>query len=297
MIQFPNISPEIFNFNFLGFNLVLRWYAVSYIAGFFCALFVMKYFVKRAHLWENSEPPLTKDQADNLLTYLILGVIVGGRLGYVLFYNLEYYISRPFDIFRVWDGGMSFHGGFLGVIVAVYLYARFNGLALWVLADLIALASPPGLFFGRVANFINIELWGSPTTLPWGVVFPGEAAQNCGQFIDVCARHPTQLYEAILEGIFLFLLLLFVAFKGGLKYPKFTVGVFSLGYGLSRYFVEFFRVPDAQFVSVENPHGYAFEAYDVALSMGQLLSMPMIIAGILLILLSIWAKKLDRGQI
>ena len=147
---------------------------------FICALVIMKFFIVRAKLWKSSEPPITTEQADNLLTYLIIGVIFGGRLGYVLFYNFGYYTSHPLDIFRVWDGGMSFHGGFLGVIVAVYYYALVNRLALWSLADLIALASPPGLFFGRLANFINAELWGSPTTLPWGVVFPMEALKIVG---------------------------------------------------------------------------------------------------------------------
>jgi len=231
------------------------------------------------------------DQADTLLTYLILGVIVGGRLGYVIFYNLNYYLEYPSDIIRLWDGGMAFHGGFVGVVLAVMLYCRINSIPLWSAADLIAVASPPGLFFGRLANFINAELWGRPTQVPWGVIFPGERAQDCKGILGECARHPSQLYEAGLEGLLLFLLLLVVAFWGGLRRPGFLTGIFGLGYGLSRFVVEYFRVPDPQFFSNTNPFGFAVRIGDYGVTMGQTLSLPMIALGLALIVFSLNGKK------
>ena len=153
MIPFPNIDPEIFSFNFLGMHFALRWYAVSYILGFFCAIKLMKFFILKENLWIGNRPPLTSQQADAFLTYLIIGVILGGRLGYVLFYNFGYFMSNPLAILKIWDGGMAFHGG-LGVCFAVILYCRFNSISLWSGADLIAVSSPPGLFFGRIATLL-----------------------------------------------------------------------------------------------------------------------------------------------
>lgn len=253
----------------------------------------MKFFIRKLYLWVSSEPPMNTEQADSFLTYLIIGVILGGRLGYVIFYNLKYYLEHPFEVLRVWDGGMAFHGGFLGVILAVILYCRFNRILLWSAADLVALASPPGLFFGRVANFINAELWGRPTDMPWGVVFPGVRAQQCeGIEIGLCARHPSQLYEAGLEGVLLFLILTLAALSGALKRPGLVTGIFSIGYGFSRFFVEYFRVPDPQFFSENNTYGYAFMIDKYGITMGQVLCLPMIFVGMLLIILSfIQAKK------
>ena len=282
MIPFPDISPEIFSFELFGINLALRWYAVSYILGFFCALKLMKFFVVRNFLWASETPPISKDQADAFLTYLILGVIIGGRLGYVFFYNLEYYALNPLAIFRIWDGGMAFHGGFIGVIAAVILFCWANKLLLWSTADLIAVSTPPGLFFGRVANFINAELWGRPTEVYWGVIFPGELAQKCDGVIGTCARHPSQLYEAGLEGLLLFIALIYIAIKGGFKRPGLLTGVFAVGYGASRFFVEYFRVPDPQFFSQANPYGFAFKLSDYGITMGQSLSLPMILLGLIL---------------
>jgi phosphatidylglycerol:prolipoprotein diacylglycerol transferase len=280
MIPFPNISPEIFSIEFYGINFALRWYAVSYILGFICALRLMKFFVSRKLLWASENPPLSANDADSFLTYLILGVIIGGRLGYVLFYNLDYYALNPFDILRIWDGGMAFHGGFIGVIIAVILFCRANKLLLWPTADLIAISTPPGLFFGRVANFINSELWGRPTEVFWGVIFPGDMAQQCDGVIVPCARHPSQLYEAGLEGLLLLIVLLYIAMKGGLKRPGLLTGIFALGYGASRFFVEYFRVPDPQFFSPVNPYGFAFKFGDLGMTMGQTLSLPMILVGL-----------------
>ena len=284
MIPFPNINPEIFSFELMGFNFALRWYAVSYILGFFCALKLMKYFVLKEKLWVLNKPPITPDQADSILTYLILGVIIGGRIGYVLFYNFDYYSQNILDVIRIWDGGMAFHGGFLGVVLAVIIYCRVHSISLWSGADLIAVASPPGLLFGRVANFINGELWGSPTNQPWGVIFPGELAQACEGVIGPCGRHPSQLYEAGLEGFLLFLILYTLAMKGALKKPGLITGVFASGYGMARFLVEYVRVPDIQFFSESNPYGFAFRVGDFGITMGQCLSLPMILVGLILIL-------------
>ena len=284
MIPFPEISPNIISFSIGGSEFAIRWYAVSYIMGFVVAGFLMKYFIRKNDLWLFSTPPMEKDQAEGFLTFLILGVIIGGRLGYVLFYNLGFYLSNPIDTFKVWDGGMSFHGGFLGVVISVILFCRFNGIPLWSCSDMVALATPPGLFFGRVANFINAELWGRPTDAPWGVIFPGLKAQNCPEIVGLCARHPSQLYEALLEGIFLFLLIFIVALRGGLKKPGLISGIFFAGYGLSRFIVEFFRVADAQFISFENPQGYVYQFGSIGVTMGQVLSLPMIVIGCVLVL-------------
>lgn len=286
MVSFPDISPEIFSFNVLGFNIALRWYAVSYIAGFMCAIFLMKQYIRRPNLWYLKRPPMDCAQAESLLTYLIMGVIFGGRLGYVLFYNIEFYVSNPLAVLRLWDGGMAFHGGFVGVVLAVVIHVKINKNELWSSADLIAIATPLGLLFGRLANFINAELWGRPTSVPWGVVFPGERAQECLNVVGDCARHPSQLYEAGLEGLLLFLILISFSFLGALRKPGLITGVFSLGYGASRFFVEYFRVPDPQFFSGSNPFGYAYQLGGFGVTMGQLLSVPMIFLGLLLIILS-----------
>lgn len=284
MLTFPTIAPELFSVEILGYNFSLRWYALSYLVGFFIAYALMRLMTSRPKIWPYGVEPLDREQLDEFLTFLILGVIVGGRLGYVLFYNAEYYLHHPNEIIRVWDGGMSFHGGFLGVIVTVYFYSRRNGIMLWSCADLIALSAPPGLFLGRVANFINAELWGRPTDVPWGVVFPGARAQDCPNVEGLCARHPSQLYEAGLEGFTLLIILLIAVALGKLRRPGFVAGLFFLGYGASRYFVEFYRVPDPQFFSPSNPYGFAFLVGEYGLTMGQLLSLPMIFIGLLLCL-------------
>ena len=287
MVPFPDISPEIFSLNLFGITIALRWYAVSYILGFYCAIKLMKFFIKRSNLWLGENPPLTTEQADALLTYLILGVIVGGRLGYVLFYNLPYYAANPFDIIRIWDGGMAFHGGFVGVVLAVIIYCLTNKIPLWSGADLIAVSSPPGLFFGRIANFINAELWGKPTDAPWGVVFPGDRAQDCEGVVGLCARHPSQIYEALLEGLVLFFILIILIYFRSFKRPGLITGVFAIGYGLSRFFVEYFRVPDPQFFSNSNPYGFAIKAGEYGLTMGQTLTLPMTLFGLMVMIYSL----------
>ena len=191
---------------------------------------------------------MSEEQADSFLTYLVLGVILGGRAGYVLFYNFDYYYANPVESFQVWDGGMSFHGGFLGVIIASVLFFWYNSINILSGADMVALATPPGLLFGRLANFINNELWGKPTEMPWGVAFPGDAAQNCSGVSEICYRHPSQLYEAGLEGLFLFLFLILLSFRGALRTPGVITGVFVAGYGLSRFLVEFLELQILNFI-------------------------------------------------
>ncbi len=285
MILFPEISPEIFSVDIGGFEFALRWYALSYIIGIFLGWRLAVLATRRADLWPRNQSPLDPVQAEDLMTWIVFGVILGGRLGYVIFYEPSKYIGDPVSILKVWQGGMSFHGGFLGVVFTAYLFFKRNHVPYASGADLLALCTPIGLLLGRIANFINAELWGRATEMPWGVAFPGEAAQACGQLSGLCARHPSQLYEAVLEGLLLGMILIFVAFrKNGLKRPGLISGLFFAGYGIARYMVEFFRQPDAQFQSVTNPVGYAFQFGDYGLTMGQSLSLPMIILGIALII-------------
>ncbi len=285
MILFPEISPEIFSVDIGGFEFALRWYALSYIIGIFLGWRLAVLATRRADLWPRNQSPLEPVQAEDLMTWIVFGVILGGRLGYVIFYEPSKYIDDPVSILKVWQGGMSFHGGFLGVVLTAYLFFKRNLVPYASGADLLALCTPIGLLLGRIANFINAELWGRATEMPWGVAFPGEAAQACGQLSGLCARHPSQLYEAVLEGLLLGMILIFVAFrKNGLKRPGLISGLFFAGYGIARYMVEFFRQPDAQFQSVTNPVGYAFQFGDYGLTMGQSLSLPMIILGIALII-------------
>ncbi|MEK9756875.1 MAG: prolipoprotein diacylglyceryl transferase [Paracoccaceae bacterium] len=285
MILFPEISPEIFSVDIGGFEFALRWYALSYIIGIFLGWRLAVLATRRADLWPRNQSPIEPVQAEDLMTWIVFGVILGGRLGYVIFYEPSKYIGDPVSILKVWQGGMSFHGGFLGVVLTAYLFFKRNLVPYASGADLLALCTPIGLLLGRIANFINAELWGRATEMPWGVAFPGEAAQACGQLSGLCARHPSQLYEAVLEGLLLGMILIFVAFrKNGLKRPGLISGLFFAGYGIARYLVEFFRQPDAQFQSVTNPVGYAFQFGDYGLTMGQSLSLPMIILGIALII-------------
>ena len=284
MIAFPNISPEIFSITIFGIELALRWYALAYIIGLILGWRIAVLAANRPALWRNNLSPIEAVQVEDLLTWVIVGVILGGRLGYVLFYQPVHFLYHPLEIVMIWKGGMAFHGGLAGVCVAAYLFFRRNLVPYDSGADLLALAAPAGLLLGRVANFINAELWGRATDLPWGVIFPGEAAQACGQIAGLCARHPSQLYEAVLEGLLLGGLLLFLVFKkAALKKPGLITGIFFAGYGIARCFVELVRQPDAQFQSPENPLGYVFELAGLGITMGQILSLPMIAVGLFLI--------------
>lgn len=284
MIHFPDISPEIFSVTIFGLEIALRWYALAYIVGILLGWRIAVLAVSRSGLWRGNHSPIEAVQVEDLLTWIILGVIFGGRLGYVIFYQPMHFLYNPLEVFMIWQGGMAFHGGLAGVCIAAYLFFRRNLVPYDSGADLLALAAPAGLLLGRAANFINAELWGRPTDLPWGVIFPGEAAQACGQLEGFCARHPSQLYEAALEGLLLGGLLLFLAFRRkALKKPGLITGLFFAGYGIARSFVELVRQPDAQFQSAENPLGYIFEIAGMGMTMGQLLSLPMILVGLFLI--------------
>ncbi len=282
MIPFPDIAPEIFTITLGGFSFSLRWYALAYLAGLILGWRLIVAMMRRPALWGGT-PPTAPDRVDDLLTWVILGVILGGRLGFVLFYEPAYYLSNPGQILQVWQGGMSFHGGFAGVIVATWAWSRSQGVPVLRLADAMAVVAPIGIFFGRIANFINAELWGRPTDLPWGVVFPGEAAQTCPGIVGPCARHPSQLYEAGLEGLLLGLILLVLVRAGGLRRPGLAFGVFLSGYGLARMFVELFRVADAQFITPDNPLGHVLGGPVIGLTMGQTLSLPMVLIGLALV--------------
>lgn len=289
MIPFPDISPEIFTLSLFGIEFALRWYALSYIVGILLGWRLVVASVKRPHLWRDASAPMTPLQVEDLLTWVILGVILGGRLGFVLFYQPGYYLQNPLQILQVWQGGMSFHGGLLGVVTACILYSKRQGAPWLSVADVLCMVAPIGLLLGRIANFINAELWGRPTSLPWGVAFPGAAAQDCPDVIGICARHPSQLYEAALEGLILGAVLVFLAYRrGALKERGRITGLFFAGYGVSRFIVEFVRQADAQFITPDNPMGYAVQMGGFGLSMGQLLSLPMIAFGLAMVA---WAKR------
>ncbi|MGF1550718.1 MAG: prolipoprotein diacylglyceryl transferase [Sphingomonadaceae bacterium] len=239
---------------------VLRWYALAYIAGIVIGWWYLMKLIDRPGA------PMARRHADDLATFVTIGVLLGGRLGYVFFYRPEYYLANPLEIIRIWDGGMSFHGGVIGVSLAMVHVARKEGLDWLRIHDYVACCVPFGLFFGRLANFVNAELWGRPTDLPWAVIFPagGEVP-----------RHPSQLYEAALEGLALFVLLWFLFWRTRARYhPGKLTGAFLLGYGASRFVVEFFRAPD------EHLTGLALES---GLSMGQWLTLPMIMVGAYLV--------------
>ncbi len=258
-LPFPNIDPVIVH---LG-PLAIHWYGVGYIVGILFAWWYGKRLVTNPRLWADGALPMKPQDLDDFVVWAAVGVVVGGRTGYVLFYDLPRYLANPLDIFAVWQGGMSFHGGLLGTILAMVLFARSRGIRPWSLIDVVAAGVPVGLGLVRLANFINSELWGRVSDVPWAVIFP-----NGGPF----PRHPSQIYEALLEGLVLFLVLRFLTHSRlRLKTPRFVGGAFVCGYGLSRIFVEFFREPDAQL-------GYLLGTG--WLTMGMVLSVPMVLFGI-----------------
>ena len=276
-IPFPPLSPEIFSVDIAGFHLALRWYALAYIVGLLGGYWLIRRAIRTPRLWPR-QPVMSAAQLESLLTWVIVGVILGGRIGYVLFYQPQIYLRDPLQVLRVWEGGMSFHGGFLGVVVAGMIFCRRNGLSMLSTGDMMAMVAPIGLLLGRIANFINAELWGRATDLPWGVAFPGDAAL-CGGV--VCGRHPSQLYEAVLEGVVLGSLALNAVWRAGwLARPGRVMGLFVAGYGLARFAVEFVRQPDAQFATVGNPLGLAWQVNGWGLTQGQALSLPMIAVGL-----------------
>lgn len=253
-MTFPQIDPVFLRLGPLEF----RWYGLMYIIGFMAAYFIIRSGARRRRL------PLTSDDVADLVFTVALGIVLGGRFGYILFYNLAFYLANPLKVFAVWEGGMSFHGGLLGAITAGAYYVRKKGLSFWQLADLGFLAAPVGLGLGRIGNFINGELYGRSTDMPWGIVFPTGGP---------VPRHPSQLYEAFLEGIVLFVVLRLVS---GRRHPDGVIfWTFIGGYGLFRFIVEFFREPDQQM-------GFLFGT----ITMGQMLSLPMAMLGMIMVVRS-----------
>jgi phosphatidylglycerol---prolipoprotein diacylglyceryl transferase len=264
LISFPNIDPTAFSIG----PFAVRWYALAYIAALVFAVWYMRRLVSNPSLWNGKTPTATLQQIDDIFVWITLGVVLGGRIGYVLFYNFSHFLSDPLAIFRIWEGGMSFHGGFLGVVAALILYGRKIGTTLDRLLDLGAAAAPVGLGLGRLANFINGELYGRPSGVPWAMIFPHDPLQ--------VPRHPSQLYEALLEGVVLFFAVRIATHRfKALAHPGRASGVFALGYGLSRILVELFREPDVQL-------GYFFGF----ITMGMILSLPLVAVGIWLLLRS-----------
>ena len=242
-----NFDPVAFQI----FSIEIRWYSLAYIIGILLGwLLSKKVFIK---------DPLLKEKFDDYITYVIIGIIIGGRLGYVILYNPSYYLNNLIDIFKIWQGGMSFHGGLLGIIVTSIFFAKKNNQDLFVYTDLVSLVAPIGIFFGRLANFINSELYGKVTEVPWAVTFIQ---------VDNLSRHPSQLYEAFFEGIILFILLLYFRNKNFLAKPGLISGLFLIFYSVFRFCIEFFRVPDEQI-------GYLI----FNLSMGQIISLVFIMIG------------------
>ncbi len=294
MIPFPEMSPELFSISLFGVEFALRWYALAYIIGIVIGWRLVVASMRRPSLWPGESAPMDPKGVEDLLTWVIVGVILGGRLGYVSFYQPTYYLANPGEILAVWQGGMAFHGGLLGVVLAVIVFSWRRGIRWLSVADALCMVTPVGLLLGRIANFINAELWGRPTDLPWGVIFPGAAAQDCPDVTGLCARHPSQLYEAALEGLILGAVLLYLGWRrGALRMPGTLTGMFFAGYGLARFVVEFVRQPDAQFIGPGNPLGLAWHVEGWGLTMGQILSLPMIAFGIGMIL---WARRARQVQ-
>jgi phosphatidylglycerol:prolipoprotein diacylglycerol transferase len=258
VIPFPNFDPILVSFG----PVAVRWYALAYIAGILIGWVYVRAIVRTPRVWGGAAPLTTADY-DDFILWVTIGIIAGGRIGYVFFYNPAYFAAHPFDSLYLWKGGMSFHGGFLGCVLAVIAFARHRGLPTLSLGDLTCAAAPIGLFFGRLTNFINGELWGRPTDMPWAMVFPAGGPQP---------RHPSQLYEAFLEGVVLFALLAALVRAGALRRPGLITGSFALAYGIARSISELFRQPDVQL-------GFLWGG----LTMGMLLSIPLMIAGLALI--------------
>jgi len=261
-VPFPDIDPIVFS---LG-PISIRWYALAYLAGILAGVVYGAGLLRRHTLWAQNTPPFKVSDWYDFGFWAVLSIIIGGRLGYVLFYGAAYYAAHPLEILQTWDGGMSFHGGLLGLIVAMVLYTRNKGGNALSGLDMLGTVAPVGLMLGRIANFINGELYGRETTLPWGVIFP-----NGGPL----PRHPSQLYEAALEGLLLFLFLRWVTHVAyGLRKPGLVAGIFGIGYAFSRILVETVRLPDAD-------KGYLYGGW---LTYGMVLTLPVLLAGIALVL-------------
>jgi phosphatidylglycerol:prolipoprotein diacylglycerol transferase len=270
-LTFPNIDPVLLR---LG-PLSIHWYGVGYVVGILFGWWYSKRLLATPRLWKDGKAPFAPELLDDLLVWAALGIILGGRIGYILFYDFQRYLANPTDILAIWQGGMSFHGGFLGTTLAMILFARSRGVSILTMFDVVAAGVPPAIGLVRLTNFINSELWGRVTDVPWAFVFP-----NGGPL----PRHPSQLYEAILEGLVLFFLLRVLTHGlGKLQRPGFVAGAFVAFYGLSRIFVEFFREPDAQL-------GYLAGGW---LTMGMVLSTPLVLLGLILMAIAKPARTMQ----
>ena len=260
IIPYPAINPILISIG----PFAIRWYALAYIVGIITGWFYARALVASERLW-GGPAPFTVLDFDDFVIWITLGIILGGRTGYVLFYNFPYFTAHPREIFELWHGGMSFHGGFAGCVVAVVLFSLRRHIPMLSLGDVTTAVAPIGLFLGRIANFINGELWGRPSDVPWAMVFPHGGP---------LPRHPSQLYEAALEGVVLFIVLGLLMRAGALKRPGVVTGAFALGYGIARITCEFFREPDIQV-------GFLWGSQ--WLTMGMLLCIPLILAGLLIL--------------
>jgi phosphatidylglycerol---prolipoprotein diacylglyceryl transferase len=270
VLPFPAFDPVLVTIG----PFAIRWYALAYICGILLGWLYARAIIRNEKLW-GGPAPMTVVDYDDFILWVTLGIILGGRTGYVLFYNFSHFIANPIEIVQVWKGGMSFHGGFLGCVLAVVLFARHRGIPMLSLGDITCAVGPLGLFLGRLANFVNGELWGRPTDVPWAMVFPGGGP---------LARHPSQLYEAGLEGIVLFIVLALLVRAGALKRPGLTIGAFAVGYAIARTFCEFFREPDVQL-------GFLWGG----LTMGMLLSIPLFLVGLGFIALALQRPALRQA--
>ena len=270
VLPFPAIDPVLISIG----PLAVRWYALAYIVGIIAGWFYARTLIASKRLWGGSAP-LTIIDFDDFVIWITLGIILGGRIGYVLFYNFGHFATHPFEIFELWNGGMSFHGGFIGCGVAIVLFALRRGVPMLSLSDVVTAVAPIGLFLGRLANFINGELWGRPSDVWWAVVFP-----NGGPL----PRHPSQLYEATLEGLVLFVVLAALVWRGGFKRPGLVTGAFAIGYGVARIICELFREPDAQL-------GFLWGG----LTMGMLLCVPLILVGVGLLALALRREPIAKN--
>ncbi len=255
VLPFPAFDPVLISIG----PFAIRWYALAYICGILLGWAYARALIRRERLWGGPAPMSVLDY-DDFILWVTFGIILGGRAGYVLFYNPAHFAAHPLEILQLWNGGMSFHGGFAGCVVAVILFARRRGIPILSLGDVTCAVGPIGLLLGRIANFINGELWGRAADVPWAMVFPGGGG---------VPRHPSQLYEAALEGLLLLIVLALLVRGGALKRPGFILGAFALGYGIARSICELFREPDAQL-------GFFWGG----LTMGMLLSAPLMLAGI-----------------
>ena len=272
LIAFPVFDPIAIQIG----PIAIRWYALAYIGGIVLGWIYARSLLKNENLW-GGPAPISLPQLDDFILWVTLGIILGGRTGYVLFYNLPHFIEHPRQIFELWNGGMSFHGGVAGCVVATVLFALRRGLPMLTLGDVTTAVAPIGLFLGRIANFVNGELSGRPTDVPWAVIFP-----NGGPI----PRHPSQLYEATLEGVVLLIVLGAMVRMGALKRPGLITGSFFFLYGVARTACEFFREPDMQLEAFTRSTG--------GLTMGMLLCIPLMIAGLGLIALALSRQPLAR---